>query len=313
MGWARRFARTSRCSTSIAGVIIVVMGLAFAGLVRPAGSMRERRWQVLPSRLGEWAAPVMGMAFAFGWTPCIGPALAAVLSLASDTHTLGRGELMLVAYSLGLGVPFVVAGVAFGRLTGVLAFAAHPPPDHQPGLGADAGRPRRPPSHRQPARAVHRFSATCSTTSAWGGSRRCDQAPDGTAAPTLASVGTALMDPAIRFRSAVALVGRFPVLAGVDLDVARGEIVLLQGANGAGKTSLLRACAGLLRVVAGEAGVLGDRPGRAGAGSCAAGSACSATPPRSTTTSRWTTTSALRCGRGCADGRGRPGPGAARV
>jgi heme ABC exporter ATP-binding subunit CcmA len=65
------------------------------------------------------------------------------------------------------------------------------------------------------------------------------------------------MDPVIRFRSAVALVGRFPVLAGVDFDVARGEIVLLQGANGAGKTSLLRACAGLLRVASGEAVVLG--------------------------------------------------------
>jgi heme ABC exporter ATP-binding subunit CcmA len=65
------------------------------------------------------------------------------------------------------------------------------------------------------------------------------------------------MDPVIRFRSAVALVGRFPVLAGVDLEVTDGEIVLLQGANGAGKTSLLRACAGLLRVVAGEATVLG--------------------------------------------------------
>jgi heme ABC exporter ATP-binding subunit CcmA len=65
------------------------------------------------------------------------------------------------------------------------------------------------------------------------------------------------MDLVIRFRSAVALAGRFPVLAGVDLDVARGEIVALQGPNGAGKTSLLRACAGLLRVVTGEAEVLG--------------------------------------------------------
>jgi heme ABC exporter ATP-binding subunit CcmA len=65
------------------------------------------------------------------------------------------------------------------------------------------------------------------------------------------------MDLVIHFRSAVAVVGRFPVLAGVDLDAARGEIVLLQGANGAGKTSLLRACAGLLRVATGEAVVLG--------------------------------------------------------
>ena len=65
------------------------------------------------------------------------------------------------------------------------------------------------------------------------------------------------MDQVIRFRSAVALAGRFPVLAGVDLDVARGDVVLLRGANGAGKTSILRACAGLLRVVAGQASVLG--------------------------------------------------------
>jgi heme ABC exporter ATP-binding subunit CcmA len=65
------------------------------------------------------------------------------------------------------------------------------------------------------------------------------------------------MAAAIRFRSAVALIGAFPVLAGVDLDVARGEIVLLEGANGAGKTSLLRACAGLLPVISGQAEVLG--------------------------------------------------------
>jgi heme ABC exporter ATP-binding subunit CcmA len=65
------------------------------------------------------------------------------------------------------------------------------------------------------------------------------------------------MAPAIRLRSAVALLGRFPALAGVDLDVDPGEVVLVQGVNGAGKTSLLRVCAGLLPVVSGEAHVLG--------------------------------------------------------
>ena len=65
------------------------------------------------------------------------------------------------------------------------------------------------------------------------------------------------MTTAIRLRSAVALLGRFPALAGVDLDVTRGEIVLLQGPNGAGKTSLLRVCAGLLPVSSGQAEVLG--------------------------------------------------------
>jgi len=107
----------------IAGVVIIIGGVLVAGIISPAWLARERRFHVSPSRLGEWAAPVMGMAFAFGWTPCIGPILAAVLSLASDTQTLGRGEAMLVAYSLGLGVPFIALGMAFGRLTGVLALA----------------------------------------------------------------------------------------------------------------------------------------------------------------------------------------------
>jgi heme ABC exporter ATP-binding subunit CcmA len=65
------------------------------------------------------------------------------------------------------------------------------------------------------------------------------------------------MGPVVRFRSAVSLLGRFPALAGVDLDVAPGEIVLVQGPNGAGKTTLLRACAGLVPITRGEATVLG--------------------------------------------------------
>jgi heme ABC exporter ATP-binding subunit CcmA len=65
------------------------------------------------------------------------------------------------------------------------------------------------------------------------------------------------MTAAVRFRSAVSLLGRFPALAGVDLDVTRGEIVLIRGPNGAGKTTLLRACAGLVAITSGEAEVLG--------------------------------------------------------
>jgi cytochrome c-type biogenesis protein len=83
---------------------------------------QERRFHVLPSQLGVFAPPVMGMAFAFGWTPCIGPALAAVLTLAGQGHTLGRGVTVLLAYSLGLGVPFVASGLAFARLTTVFAW-----------------------------------------------------------------------------------------------------------------------------------------------------------------------------------------------
>jgi cytochrome c-type biogenesis protein len=83
----------------------------------------ERRFDVRPSTLGTWAAPVMGMAFAFAWTPCIGPVLAVVLGLAEHNGSLAGGVLLLFAYSLGLAVPFVVAGLAFGRLTSVIARA----------------------------------------------------------------------------------------------------------------------------------------------------------------------------------------------
>lgn len=106
----------------IAGAVVVVMGLAMAGVVTPRLFQRERRFDVLPSKLGAYAAPVMGMAFAFGWTPCIGPVLASVLSLAATEATLGSGVALLLAYSLGLGVPFVATGVAFGRLAGALSW-----------------------------------------------------------------------------------------------------------------------------------------------------------------------------------------------
>ncbi len=106
----------------VAGVAVIVMGLLIAGLVSVRPLQRERRLHVSPSRLGAFAAPAMGMAFAFGWTPCIGPVLASVLSLAATEATLGSGVALLLAYSLGLGVPFVAAGLGFARLTGTFAW-----------------------------------------------------------------------------------------------------------------------------------------------------------------------------------------------
>jgi len=107
--------------SDVAGALIVAMGVIIA--FQLPWLQREHRFAVRPSRLGPWAAPVMGMTFAFGWTPCITPVLAAVLGLASSGGTLARGEEMLVAYSFGLGVPFVLTGLAFGRLSGALGFA----------------------------------------------------------------------------------------------------------------------------------------------------------------------------------------------
>ena len=108
--------------TRIAGVVVIVMGLVIAGLFTPLALMRERRFHVDVERFGAVAAPVMGMAFAFGWTPCIGPILSVVLSTAATSDTLGQGVVLLVAYSLGLGVPFVAAGLALERLTGVFGW-----------------------------------------------------------------------------------------------------------------------------------------------------------------------------------------------
>ena len=106
----------------VAGAVVIVMGLFLAGVVTPRRLMADTRFHISPSAMGAWAPPVMGMAFAFGWTPCIGPILAGVLTLASNESRIERGALLLVVYSLGLGVPFVLTGVALGRLTGVFTW-----------------------------------------------------------------------------------------------------------------------------------------------------------------------------------------------
>ncbi|HVV60871.1 MAG TPA: cytochrome c biogenesis protein CcdA [Pseudolabrys sp.] len=95
----------------VAGVVIIVMGLHFLGLTRIALLMREKRVEV-PKPVGLWGAYVMGLAFAFGWTPCIGPILAAILAVAASQQTVARGAGLLAVYSLGLGIPFVVAAFA---------------------------------------------------------------------------------------------------------------------------------------------------------------------------------------------------------
>ncbi len=103
------------------GIVIVILGLWLAGVGTPRFFLRERRFHPRASRLGVWAPPVMGLAFAFGWTPCYGPVLGAVLGVAATRSTLTSGLLLLVCYSLGLGVPFLATGLAFGHLTEVLA------------------------------------------------------------------------------------------------------------------------------------------------------------------------------------------------
>ncbi|MGJ4943754.1 cytochrome c biogenesis CcdA family protein [Bradyrhizobium sp. HKCCYLS1011] len=92
----------------LAGIVIIVMGLHFLGLTRISLLMREGRLTI-PKPVGLWGAYVMGLAFAFGWTPCIGPILAAILSIAAAEATVAKGAGLLAVYSAGLGIPFLIA------------------------------------------------------------------------------------------------------------------------------------------------------------------------------------------------------------
>ena len=96
----------------IAGVIIIIMGLHFLGVFRIAMMYREARFQVdsdVLRRASLGGSFLMGLAFAFGWTPCIGPVLGAVLGVAGSRETVAEGAGLLALYSLGLGIPFLLA------------------------------------------------------------------------------------------------------------------------------------------------------------------------------------------------------------
>ncbi|MEM7290146.1 MAG: cytochrome c biogenesis protein CcdA [Pseudomonadota bacterium] len=95
-----------------AGVVIILMGLHFLGLFKISLMQREARFQGGGS--GPIGSFVMGLAFAFGWTPCIGPILAPILSLAGSKETVGEGALLLGVYSAGLGIPFVLSALFIG-------------------------------------------------------------------------------------------------------------------------------------------------------------------------------------------------------
>jgi len=96
---------------TIAGILIVIMGLHFLGLTPIALLHRQKRLHVAKP-VGLWGAYLMGLAFAFGWTPCIGPILAAILAVAASEQTVTRGASLLAVYSLGLGIPFLAAAFA---------------------------------------------------------------------------------------------------------------------------------------------------------------------------------------------------------
>jgi cytochrome c-type biogenesis protein len=105
----------------IAGVIIIVLGLHFLGVFRIGLLFREARFQTSGKPAGFLGAYLVGLAFAFGWTPCVGPVLAAILMVAGVEGSAGHGALLLGAYALGIGIPFMLASLFSGVFLRLMA------------------------------------------------------------------------------------------------------------------------------------------------------------------------------------------------
>ena len=106
--------------TRLLGAVTVLLGFAFMGLI--PGLQRDIRVHTWPTRLGLAGAPLLGVLFGLGWTPCIGPTLAAVLALATTQASATRGAMLSAAYCVGLGLPFIAVAVAMQRTAGTLGF-----------------------------------------------------------------------------------------------------------------------------------------------------------------------------------------------
>ncbi len=104
--------------TQLAGVAIIIMGLNFLGLFRLAFLARDTRYHHQGEGVTLLGAYGIGLAFAFGWTPCIGPVLAAILSVAGSTESVSKGMALLAVYSLGLGIPFLIAAFSLDAFLG---------------------------------------------------------------------------------------------------------------------------------------------------------------------------------------------------
>jgi cytochrome c-type biogenesis protein len=104
-----------RTLSIVLGLLVIAMGLAFIGAVPLL--QRDVRVHRIPD-VGVAAAPLLGVLFGLGWTPCLGPTLTAVLALSLEEASAGRGAALTLAYCLGLGIPFIVAALAFRRMLG---------------------------------------------------------------------------------------------------------------------------------------------------------------------------------------------------
>ena len=125
------------------------MGLNFLGVIRIPLLSREARFQAQGKPASAIAAYVMGLAFAFGWTPCIGPVLGPILTLAGGRETVGEGALLLFAYSIGLGIPFLIAAVFSGAFMRFMTQIPRPSRPRRKGDRRAAGAGRHLLRHRR--------------------------------------------------------------------------------------------------------------------------------------------------------------------
>ncbi len=116
--------RNQSLLTRVSGAVVLAMALFMLGslFLSAPWMYQERRFHPKLSRFGPFAAPAAGVAFGFGWTPCIGPVLTSILAVAASRGDVGQGAALLAVYSAGLGLPFLVTGLAFGRLAGALGW-----------------------------------------------------------------------------------------------------------------------------------------------------------------------------------------------
>lgn len=105
--------------TRVMGVVVIVMGLVFIGLF---GKMQYTKKLSVKPRVGLLGAPLLGIVFAVGWTPCLGPTLATIMSLSVQQGSVGRSVVLALAFCLGLGIPFVLAAFGFGWMTQTMTF-----------------------------------------------------------------------------------------------------------------------------------------------------------------------------------------------
>ena len=120
--FGRFFLQNQEWFVTAAGVVVMIFGAHFVGVYRIGFLDREARMDTGDQGGGAFGAYILGLAFAFGWTPCIGPILGAILSLAATEASITRGTTLLAAYAIGLGIPFLLVAAYFPRLKGVMGW-----------------------------------------------------------------------------------------------------------------------------------------------------------------------------------------------